>query len=103
MSRFIVQRALSLFATLVTVSVVIFIIVRLLPGNIIDVLLRRHVGHARAEGGGRARSSELYGSWFHQYRRWIRGILLHGDFGNSYRSQQPISNILWHAIPITSS
>ena len=38
MYRFIVQRFVSLFATLVAVSVVIFVMVRLLPGNIIDII-----------------------------------------------------------------
>ena len=38
MYRFVVQRFLSMIATLVAVSIVIFLMVRLLPGNIIDIM-----------------------------------------------------------------
>jgi peptide/nickel transport system permease protein len=36
--RFLIQRFASMIATIFTVSIVIFLMVRLLPGNIIDIM-----------------------------------------------------------------
>ena len=101
MARFLVHRALSLFATLFAISVAIFVMVRLLPGDIIDVLFFGDTTATPEQKEAARAQLGMTGSWFHQYWEWAGGILLHGDFGNSYRSQQPISTILWHGMHIT--
>ena len=53
--RFLAQRFASMIATLVAVSIVIFSMVRLLPGNIIDIMFGGDAtAIARGEGGRRA-------------------------------------------------
>jgi len=100
MPRFLVHRLLSMAATLFAVSVAIFFMVRLLPGNIIDIMFG---GDAQATPEQRHQAAVqlgLVGSYPEQYWNWISGIF-QGDFGNSLLSQRPISEIFADALPIT--
>jgi peptide/nickel transport system permease protein len=102
LQSFIVKRTLSMLVTLWLVSVAIFVMVRLLPGNIIDVLFQGDVQVTPEQKRQALEQLGMKGSWFAQYTHWLGRILFHGDFGRSYRSQQPISQILGHALHITS-
>ena len=74
--------------------------VRLLPGDIIDILF----------GGDQTASEEvkqqareqlgLNGSYLEQYWRWISGVV-QGDFGFSLRNTEPVSNIVFDALTVT--
>jgi len=97
---YVLKRVLFTIPTLIGISIVIFFMVRLLPGDIIDVLAGADVG-ANADVRERAREQlGLTGSYPAQYWRWISGVL-QGDLGFSYRNTQPVSEILLHALPIT--
>jgi peptide/nickel transport system permease protein len=100
LARFFISRLISMFLTLFAVSVVIFMMVRLLPGNVIDLMFG---GDATASPEARAQAAEqlgLTGSYPEQYWRWIKGIFT-GDFGNSLLSQRPIKDVFAAALPIT--
>jgi peptide/nickel transport system permease protein len=100
MHTFLVRRLTSMLATLVAISVVIFLGVRLLPGNVIDLMFG---GDATASPELRARAAHdlgLDGSYPSQYWRWIKGMFS-GDMGHSLLSQRPISEIMATALPIT--
>jgi peptide/nickel transport system permease protein len=89
-----------MIATLVAVSLVIFLMVRLLPGNVIDLMFG---GDATASPEARQQAAEqlgLTGSYPEQYWRWVKGIFT-GDLGNSLLSQRPIAEIFQSALPIT--
>src|SRR5690242_8992148 len=89
-----------MIATLFAVSVVIFAVVRLLPGNIIDIMFG---GDATATPEAKAAAAHqlgLDGSYLSQYWRWIKGIF-EGNMGISLLNSRPISDILKTALPIT--
>jgi peptide/nickel transport system permease protein len=97
---YVVRRILVAIPTLIGISILIFFMVRLLPGDIVSVLTGGDIGSdptlvakARAQLG-------LNGSYPEQYWRWVSGIL-HGDLGFSLRNTQPVSQVLLNAIPIT--
>jgi peptide/nickel transport system permease protein len=100
MGGYILKRTLFAIPTLFVVSVGIFLMVRLLPGDIIDILF----------GGDQTASEEvkqqareqlgLNGSYPEQYWRWVSGIL-QGDFGFSLRNTEPVSNIIVDALAVT--
>jgi peptide/nickel transport system permease protein len=98
---YIVKRVISMVITLALISVAIFVMVRLLPGNIIDVLFQGDTQVTPQEKQQALAQLGMSGSWFAQYTHWVGQILFHGDFGRSYRSQQPITQILGHAAHIT--
>jgi peptide/nickel transport system permease protein len=98
--RFFAQRLASMIATLVAVSIVIFLFVRLLPGNIVDIMFG---GDAQATPEARAAAARqlgLDGSYPSQYWRWVKGIF-QGDMGHSLLNSRPISDMLKTALPIT--
>jgi peptide/nickel transport system permease protein len=98
--RFFIHRFASMVATLAAVSIVIFLMVRLLPGNVIDILFG---GDATATPEQRQAAAEqlgLDGSYPRQYWEWVSGMF-QGDFGTSLLSQRPISEIFLDALPIT--
>ena len=98
--RFLLRRLLWMGAALLGVSALIFLLVRLLPGTIIDILAgtegqlsldqRREVLHAF----GLDRPLPV------QYALWVWSML-HGNFGWSYRTSQPVSALLVSRLPIT--
>ena len=87
--------------TMIGISIIIFLMVRLLPGDIVSVLAGADVGsdpelieQAREQLG-------LTGSYPEQYWRWISGVL-QGDLGDSLRNTEPVSTVLLNALPITA-
>jgi peptide/nickel transport system permease protein len=98
--RFFAQRLASMIATLVAVSIVIFFVVRLLPGNVIDIMFG---GDAQASPEAKAAAAHqlgIDGSYPSQYWRWVSGIFK-GDMGVSLLNSRPISDTLATALPIT--
>jgi peptide/nickel transport system permease protein len=88
--------------TLFGVSVIIFLLVRLLPGDIVDIQTSGDLG-----GGASAASREelrqqlgLADPLPLQYVHWIGG-LFGGDAGASLRSGEPVLTLLSRALPIT--
>jgi peptide/nickel transport system permease protein len=98
--RFLAQRLASMIATLVAVSIVIFLFVRLLPGNIIDIMFGGDATATPEAKAAAARQLGLDGSYPSQYWRWVSGIF-QGDMGHSLLNSRPISDMLKTALPIT--
>jgi peptide/nickel transport system permease protein len=101
MQAFIIKRTVSMLVTLFLISVTIFVMVRLLPGNIIDVLFNGDVEVTPEQKRQALEQLGMKGSWFAQYTHWMGRMLFHGDFGRSYRSSEPIWTILSHGLHIT--
>ncbi len=100
MIGYIVKRILLLIPTLIGVSILIFAMVRLLPGDVIDILFG---GDVTADEEVKQRAREqlgLTGSYPEQYWRWMKNAL-QGDLGDSLRNTEPVSSILSSALPIT--
>src|SRR2546422_5547669 len=99
MRQYILRRLALAVPTLVLVSVIVFSIMRLMPG---DVVIRMVEGHAYAptvdalrKDLGFARPANV------QYLEWVGGILLRGDFGSSYWTRQPIWDEFIRRFPVT--
>ncbi|CAH1648641.1 ABC transporter permease [Chelatococcus asaccharovorans] len=105
MWRFIAHRVVYTALTLAAVSLVSFLIIQLPPGDFLTSLAGK-----MAEQGGDLDSASLAGlkarygldqPWYIQYWRWITGILLHGDFGQSFEWNKPVSELLWDRMGMT--
>jgi peptide/nickel transport system permease protein len=97
---FIARRFLLMIPTLVGISIIIFLMVRLMPGDIIDILFAGDFS-ATEEIKDQARADlGLEGSYPEQYWNWASGVVT-GDFGQSFRNAEPVDDILWRALPIT--
>ena len=94
MQGYILRRLLELIPTVLLVSVVVFTLHRLLPGDIVDILL----GEIAGDDVDRARIEALLGidkPAPEAYIEWLLGML-RGDLGQSLFSRTPIvDEILW--------
>jgi peptide/nickel transport system permease protein len=95
--RYVIHRLLIMVPTLLLISIVTFIIIRLPPGD----YLSAHIAELQAQGEGvqQARIEflrEAFGldrPWWEQYLHWLWG-LLHGDLGYSFEYERPVSEIV---------
>ena len=100
MGGYVLKRILVTIPTLIGISIVIFFMVRLLPGDIVDVLLGGDQAATEEQKQQTREQLGLTGSYPEQYWRWISNFV-QGDLGFSYRNTQPVSEILVNALPIT--
>ena len=101
MLTYIVRRVLIAIPTLIATSIVVFMLVRLMPGNVIDFITQGTVSLTPEQRSEMEQRLGLDGSYLHQYLTWIKGIFT-GDMGNSLVSTLPVSHTLRDAIPITA-
>ena len=98
MIAFLVRRLLQILPTLVLVSVIIFLLQQLLPGDPATVL------------AGEERDPEVIAQIRQQYRLdqplavqyvyWIKGVLT-GDLGESMRLKEPVAKLVAQKFPVT--
>lgn len=102
---YIIRRVFMMIPTLFAVSIVAFLIIQLPPGD----YLSTYVAQLRQQGdvvdeAVLARLKERYGLGepIHvQYAKWIGGILLEGDWGDSMYFQRPVGDLIWQRIGLT--
>jgi peptide/nickel transport system permease protein len=105
MLQFAVRRMLYMVLTLFIVSILSFVIIQLPPGDYLTTV----VTNMRASGevvdeAILAAMEQRYGlnQPIHvQYWKWISGILLRGDFGQSFEWNQPVSALIWGRLALT--
>ena len=99
MKRYVIRRVVLAVPTLLLVSVIVFAMMRFMPG---DVVIRMVEGHAYAPTVEALRKElGLDRPAYIQYLEWIGGIVLRGDFGNSYWTRQPIWDEFASRFPVT--
>ncbi len=101
MGAYLVRRFFLMLLTLFGISVIIFLLLRVMPGNIVDILYDaagyvnpREKAKIEAELG---LDRPIAG----QYVAWIGG-LAHGDLGYSYVSERPALEEIVPRIPVTA-
>ncbi|MFN8556806.1 MAG: ABC transporter permease [Dehalococcoidia bacterium] len=100
MSRYLVRRALSIVPMMFVLSAVVFLLLRLLPGNVLDALAEQNPSITPDQRAALEREYGLGGSWAGQYVRWVGGMV-RGDFGASFVSHEPVSRELARRAPVT--
>lgn len=100
MLGFVARRFLLMIPTVVGISIIIFLMVRLMPGDIIDILFGADVQVSDEEKRLARIQLGLDGSYPEQYWNWASGVVT-GDFGQSFRNSEPVADVLLRALPIT--
>ena len=102
MRTYIIRRLLLLVPTLFIVSGMVFLLMRLVPGDIIDTM----ASEMGPEAGGsldRAAIESRLGldvPIHIQYGRWI-GEILQGNLGTSFRGDEPVVEQILPRLPVT--
>jgi peptide/nickel transport system permease protein len=99
MRQYVLRRIALAVPTLFLVSLIVFAMMRLMPG---DVAIRMVEGHAYAPTLEALRQElGLDRPVYVQYVEWLGGIVLRGDFGHSYWTRQPILEEFVRRFPVT--
>ena len=107
MSAYIIRRLLLVIPTMFLVSLIIFFVMRILPGNIIDVL---SAGDIEIDRAMLVRQLGLDAPQIVQYGRWLGVVpqadggfsgVFQGDLGDSWWRGVPVVDLLGSAWPVT--
>jgi peptide/nickel transport system permease protein len=105
MLAYVVRRILYMIPTVFAISVVAFFVIQLPPGDYLSSMVAGMA--AQGETVDRATLQALrerygLGEPFHvQYYRWISGIVLRGDFGQSFEWNRPVNTLIWERLGLT--
>lgn len=101
MGSYLVRRFLLMALTLVGMSVLIFVMLRLVPGNIADILVDAAGIADPKEKAKIAHELGLDRPIIEQYGQWIGGMM-RGDLGFAYVSERPTIEEIGPRIPISA-
>ncbi len=101
MGAYLTRRVLLMVLTLFGMSVLIFVMLRLVPGNIADILVDSAGIADPKEKAKIAAELGLDRPIFDQYLQWIGG-LVRGDLGFAYVSERPALEEIAPRIPISA-
>ena len=97
MLSYALRRILGMVPTLLLISVVCFIVIQLQPGSFID----QYLDDPRVTKETVATITRQLGLdqplWV-QYYSWIKGIVLHGNFGYSFANGRPVAELIWERL-----
>jgi len=94
MTKYILRRILATIPVIVVTSIILFVVMRILPGDPIIMIVGEAQSDISPEVLERLRQEhDLDKPVYVQYVTWV-GKILAGDFGRSIRSRQPVADIL---------
>lgn len=103
--NYIVKRLLQMIPLLIAVSVIIFIIIQLPPGDYLTTyIIQLQTSGAEVNQSEIINLTKQYGldkPLYMQYFYWIKNIITKLDFGRSFQWQQPVTDILAIRLPAT--
>ncbi len=100
MRAYIMRRLALAIPTLVAVTVLVSLVIRLLPGDAIEIIIGQYTPLTHGDREAVRRQLGLDKPWYQQYADFVSGIFV-GDWGTSLQTQQPIGKELARRLPVT--
>lgn len=102
MTSYLVRRLLALIPTLLFATLIVFFVIRLTPGSIIDLMVAQNDSSAvELSRESLEKALGLDVAIHVQYFRWISKIVLHGDLGESLWDEVPVTEEILDRLPVT--
>ncbi|HEY8418479.1 MAG TPA: ABC transporter permease [Limnochordales bacterium] len=101
MTRYIVVRLLQLAPILLGVSVLVFLMIHLVPGDAVDIMMGTQVARTEAQVQELRRLLGLDQPLYVQYWDWLSRAL-RGDLGVSLRSARPVAEEIAARLPLSA-
>lgn len=98
MSVFLFKRLITLIATLVGASIVVFLVLEVLPGNAAQILMGPDASPEAV--AALAAKLGLDHPAIERYWAWVSGMLT-GNLGLSYAYSTPVSELVWERLTVT--
>jgi len=96
--RYLGRRVLYMAATLLAISLMVFVIINLPPGDYVTALTAKYnvMGQGLTESDivNLRHRYGLDGNLLQQYWHWITQIVLHGDLGMSFEHEKPVAEVI---------
>jgi peptide/nickel transport system permease protein len=100
MRRYVLVRALSILPTLLGVSVAVFLMIRLIPGTVVEQLIGTEGTYSEETMRALRAFFGLDQPVHVQYARWLARVL-QGDLGTSWRTGLPVVQMIWSRLQVT--
>jgi peptide/nickel transport system permease protein len=103
MGAYIVRRLLWIPITILLISMVVFMLVRFIPGSAYDVIISELQPSSQTPVT-RAAIEHILGTdvpLYVQYGRWLSNIIMHGSLGKSLDGNQDVTKEILHRLPVT--
>ncbi|MBI4200967.1 MAG: ABC transporter permease [Chloroflexi bacterium] len=103
MQAFLMRRVLMMIPTILGATLMVFLLMRVVPGDIVYARLAGEQGAASVDPASVAKLRTELGldrPLLVQYLEWIAGIPL-GDLGDSMWNRLPVGEEIWSRFPIT--
>ena len=101
MKAHVIRRLLLVIPTLFILSILVFLSVRFIPGDVIDVMQGRLGGLGHVDRAALERMLGLDQPVYVQYGRWLGDILLHGSLGRSLMGDWLVEEKILARLPVT--
>ena len=101
MRAHIIRRLLLTIPTLFILSILVFLSVSFIPGDVIDVMQSRMDGLGRVDREQLEQMLGLDQPVYVQYGRWLGDILLHGSLGRSLMGDWSVEEKILGRLPVT--
>src|SRR5215475_11834496 len=93
MRTYILRRVLQTIPLLVGISILTFLLLKLAPGDFLNQMAENPAISADTIEAMRHRFG-LDQPWYVQYGLYLKNLLLHFDFGESFSRHQPVFTVL---------
>ena len=100
MTRYLLVRLYSMALTLLGLTLLVFLMLRLVPGTVVEQMIGADAIASPAMVAQLKRFFGLDQPWYVQYGRWM-GQLAHGDLGTSWRTGKPVLSLILERLPVT--
>lgn len=105
MLGYILRRVLLMIPTLLVISIISFVIIQLPPGDYLTTYAAQMSSQGDTiDAQALEALKERYGLGepiYVQYFKWISGIILRGDWGQSMEWQKPVKDLIWERLALT--
>ena len=101
MRAYLIRRLLLVIPTLFILSILVFLSVRFIPGDVIDVMQGRMNGHWGVDREALEQMLGLDVPVWVQYGRWMGDILRHGTLGDSLMGAWSVEEKILGRLPVT--
>jgi peptide/nickel transport system permease protein len=101
MRSYILRRLLLIIPTLLIVSIIIFTIIRLIPGSVLQTMEAQYIYLTNSDKAAIEHALGLDVPLVTQYVHWMGQIVLHGDFGKSLLTGAPVLQDIKARWPVT--
>jgi peptide/nickel transport system permease protein len=98
--RYVVVRLYSMALTLLGLSVLVFLMLRLVPGTVVEQMIGADAVVSPAMVAELKRFFGLDQPWWRQYASWL-ATLAHGNLGTSWRTGKPVIALILERLPVT--